>query len=127
MLNSGLSENSATVLSYAVPREEETEMTENMPLGPEEIRRLNRALMEKVLDKAAGDPEWKQRLLDDPEAAINEAGFPEGEKIQQMQEASVEAEGTEVMGQQLSMNWACPMPNCKGPGVDPDTWVPNTL
>jgi hypothetical protein len=26
--------------------------------------------MEKVLDKAASDPEWKQRLLDDLEAAI---------------------------------------------------------
>ncbi len=101
-------------------------MTEGTPMTPEQFRRLNRDLMEKVLDKAASDPEWKQRLLDDPEAAINEAGFPEAQRLRQMQ-ASVEAEGTEVMGQQLSMNWACPMPNCKGPGVDPDTWVPHTL
>ena len=96
-------------------------------MTPEQFRQLNRDLMEKVLDRAASDPEWKQRLLDDPEAAIDEAGFPEGEKIRQMQ-ASMEAqEGAEVMGQQLSMKWACPMPGCKGPEMDPDTWVPNTL
>ncbi len=61
-----------------------------MPSTPEQLRQLNRNLMEKVLDRAASDPEWKQRLLDDPEAAIQEASFPETRQIREMQ-ASVEA------------------------------------
>jgi hypothetical protein len=69
------------------------------PMMPEEIRRLKRDLMEKVLDKAASDPVWKQRLLDDPEAAIEEAGFPESRQLREMQ-ASLEAEEeAEVSGQ----------------------------
>jgi hypothetical protein len=53
-------------------------MTESTPpTTPEQLRQLNRTLMEKVLDRAASDPEWKRRLLDDPEAAITEADFPE--------------------------------------------------
>ncbi len=76
-------------------------MTENMPLGPEEIRRLNRVLMEKVLDKAASDPGWKQRLLDDPEAAMAEADFPEARGLREMQAAIVGTqEEAEVTGQQ---------------------------
>jgi hypothetical protein len=74
-------------------------MTEGTPQTPEEIRRLNRALMEKMLDRAASDPEWKQRLLDDPEAAIAEAGFPEVRQLREMQ-ANIEAqEEAEVTGQ----------------------------
>lgn len=60
---------------------------------------MNRDLMEKVLDRAESDPEWKQRLLDDPEAAIAEADFPEARELQRMR-ASVEAgEEAEVTGQ----------------------------
>jgi hypothetical protein len=66
-------------------------MTESMPPTPEEIRRLNRDLMERVLDKAASDPVWKQRLLDDSKAAIEEASFPETRQLREMQ-ASLEAE-----------------------------------
>lgn len=66
-------------------------MTEGTPQTPEEIRRLNRDLMEKMIDKAASDSEWKQRLLDDSEAAIEEAGFPETRQLREMQ-ASLEAE-----------------------------------
>ncbi len=75
-------------------------MTEGTPPTPEEIRQLNRDLMQKILDKAAKDPVWKQLLLDNPEAAILEAGFPEAERLREMQ-ASVEAarEETEVQGQ----------------------------
>ena len=93
-------------------------MTENMPLGPEEIRRLNRALMEKVLDKAASDPEWKQRLLDDPEAAVMEADFPEARQLQDIQ-ASLPQE--EVRGHGFGMQL---LNRCID---DPDTWVPNTV
>ena len=49
-------------------------------LSPEEIRQLNRSLMEKV----ASDPEWKQRLLDDPEAAMMETGFLEARQLEEM-------------------------------------------
>ena len=73
-------------------------MTESRPpMTPEQFRRLNRDLMEKVLDKAASDPEWKQRLLDDPEAAITEADFPETRRFREMQ-ASREAQEAEVSG-----------------------------
>lgn len=72
-------------------------MTEATPLIPEQLRQLNRDLMEKMLDKAASDPTWKQRLLDDPEAAIIEAGFPEAERLREIQ-ASTQAEEAEVMG-----------------------------
>ena len=72
-------------------------MAEGHSLNPEEIRQLNRSLMEQMLDKAASDPEWKQRLLDDPEAAIVEAGFPEAEKLREIQ-ASAQAEEAEVVG-----------------------------
>jgi hypothetical protein len=72
-------------------------MTENTPPTLEEIRQLNRALMERVLNRAASDPEWKQRLLDDPEAAILEAGFPEAKKLQEAQALSL-SEEAEVSG-----------------------------
>jgi hypothetical protein len=52
----------------------------------EEYRQVQRSFMEKVLDRAASDPVWKERLLDDPEAAIREAGFPESQQIQRIQQ-----------------------------------------
>jgi hypothetical protein len=73
-------------------------MTENTPPTPEEIRRLNRDLVERVIDKAESEPQWKQRLLDDPEAAIMEADFPEARQLREMQ-ASGRVEETEVTGQ----------------------------
>ena len=74
-------------------------MTEGTPLTAEQFRQLNRSLMERVIDRAASDPEWKQRLLDDPEAAIREAGFPEAERLREMQ--SLPAEGSEVYGHMI--------------------------
>ncbi len=76
-------------------------MTEGTPPTPEGIRRLNRSLMEKVIDKAASDPEWKQRLLDDPEGAIEEAGFPEARQLQEMQASGGVQEEAEVTGQRM--------------------------
>lgn len=72
-------------------------MNEGNALTPEQLRRLNRGLMEKVLDRAAGDPAWKQRFLDDPEAALREAGFPEAEELRENQEGTPVEE--EVAGQ----------------------------
>jgi hypothetical protein len=61
-------------------------LTEGMPLTLEQSRQLSRSLTEKVLDKAISDPTWKQRLLEDPEAAMQEANFPEAQQIQRMQQ-----------------------------------------
>ena len=58
-------------------------MTEGTPMTPEEFRQLNRDLMEKMIDKAASDPVWKQRLLDDPEAAMLEADFSEAQRLRE--------------------------------------------
>ena len=64
-----------------------TESTSPEERGPgltfEQARQLNRSLTEKVLDKAARDPQWRQLLLDDPEAAMQEANFPEIEELGQ--------------------------------------------
>ena len=73
-------------------------MAEGASLIAEQLRRLNRDLMEKVLDRAASDPEWRQRLLDDPEVAIQEADFPEVRRLREMR-ARMEAQEAEVAGQ----------------------------
>ncbi len=74
-------------------------MTEGMPpMTPHQIRQLNRDLMEKMLDKAESDPAWKQRLLDDPEAAMMEAGFPETQQLRQAQTSALASEEAEVAG-----------------------------
>jgi hypothetical protein len=52
-----------------------------------------------VLAKAASDSEWKQRLLNDPEAAMAEADFPEAREIREMQANWEAQEETEVVGQ----------------------------
>ena len=76
-------------------------MAENKPSATsEQLRQLNRNLMEKMLDKAASDPEWKQRLLDDPEAAMLQADFPEVRQLQEVQ-ASMGAQELEVTGQKM--------------------------
>ncbi len=77
-------------------------MTEGVPSTAEEIRQLNRNLMEKVLDRAASDTEWKQRLLDDPGEAMMEADFPEIRQLREMQ-ARIEAQEAEVAGQMLGV------------------------
>ncbi len=71
----------------------------------EETRQLQSSLTEKVLDKAASDPQWKQLLVENPEAAMQQANFPEAQKImqrlQEMREGSrpLQEEEAEVMGQ----------------------------
>lgn len=76
-------------------------MTEGTPMVPEEFRQLNRNLMEKVLDRAASDPAWRERFLDDSEAAKSEAGFPELQSLEEVFEAAVRAQSSEgeVQGQ----------------------------
>jgi hypothetical protein len=68
-------------------------MAEGRPRAPEELERLRRETMERILDRASSDPEWRQRLLDDPEAAIAE--FPETQSVREMQ--STPPEGVEPL------------------------------
>ena len=72
----------------------------------EQTKQLQRNLTEKVLDRAASDPEWRQRLLDDSEAAMREAAFPEAEKLREIHKGvrsrSSSPEDEEVRGQSSS-------------------------
>ena len=68
-------------------------MAEDRPRAPEELDRLRRETMERILDRASSDPEWRRRLLDDPEAAM--ADFPETQSIREMQ--STPPEGVEPL------------------------------
>lgn len=73
--------------------------TESRPPISEERRQLNRSLTEKVLERAASDPRWKQQLLDDPEAAMRTADFPETQQILETQASAEAPEEYEVRGQ----------------------------
>jgi hypothetical protein len=74
-------------------------MAEDIP-PREELRQLRRSLTEKVLDKAASDPAWRQQLLDNSEAAMQEAGFREIQRLEEMnQSAAAQEERAEVSGQ----------------------------
>jgi hypothetical protein len=72
----------------------------------EESRQVQRSLTEKILDKAASDLRWKERLLDDPEVALQEADFPESQWLVQLRQqmrpqegVTVSASEAEVLGQ----------------------------
>ena len=81
-------------------------MTEDIPPTSDESRQLSRSLTEKVLDRAASDPLWKQQLLDDPEAAMREANFPETQRIQELGKSAAEAsQAAEVRGQGCPVNY----------------------
>jgi hypothetical protein len=70
------------------------EVTTMPTTAQEEHRQLQRSLTEKMLDKAASDPTWKQRLLDNPEVAMQEANFPEAQQLQELGQT----EGTAEVG-----------------------------
>lgn len=72
-------------------------MAESSPPTSEEMRQLSRSLMDKVLDKACSDPTWKQQLLDDPQAAMRAANFPEAQRLEEIRQKE---EAAEVRGQQ---------------------------
>lgn len=78
-------------------------MTESTPPNLERLRQLNRDLLEKVIDKAASDVPWKQRLLNNPDAAIIEAGFLEARQIQEIQASMGAQEEAEVAGQAINI------------------------
>ena len=82
-------------------------MAESRPPTLEQTRQLYRSLTEKVLDKAASDPAWKQQLLDDSEAAMQEAQFPEIRQLQQIEQSAQQAREAqpEVAGQVCKWTW----------------------
>jgi hypothetical protein len=71
---------------------------EAMPTPQEEYRQLQRSLWEKMLDRAASDPAWKQWLLDDPEAVMSPANFPEIEKLEEMRQSAETSREAEAVG-----------------------------
>jgi hypothetical protein len=63
----------------------------------EEYRQVSQRLTEKILDRAASDPTWKQLLLDDRATALRAANFPEIEKLDELRHRA------EVEGQMLPL------------------------
>ena len=80
-------------------------MAQDMPPTFEQTRQLHRSLTEKVLDRAASDPQWKQQLIDDPEAAMRTANFPETQQLQQMQASAGASREGEVRGQDFELEF----------------------
>jgi hypothetical protein len=66
------------------PPEQPPEATMVTPI--EEYKQLLQSLTEKVLDRAATDPLWKQRLLDDAPSAMREAGFLEVKRLDEIRQ-----------------------------------------
>ena len=50
----------------------------------EEYTKLERDLREKILEKAAGDPEWMREYVENPGDALKSAGFPEADRIREI-------------------------------------------
>ena len=100
-------------------------MTENTPLTPEESRLLSRSLTQKVIDKATSDPLWKQQLLDDPEATLRAANFPELKRVEEMiHRARGSRETSEVQGQGVYDLDRLDTSNLALAPVDPYPWYP---
>jgi hypothetical protein len=75
--------------------------------------------MEKMLDKAASDPLWKQRLLEDPKAAMQEADFPEARQLGELRQA----EGTaEVEGHGLASDYRADITESMSSGCYNHCW-----
>jgi hypothetical protein len=98
-------------------------MAESMPPTPEELQQLQRSLNEKVLDRAASDPQWKQQLLDDPDITLRESGFPEFQRIEELRqrEAQEEAEVTGQATRRVAADDPCVCKNIHNP-TDFYTW-----
>jgi hypothetical protein len=82
----------------------ESTMPEAISLPQEEYRQLQRSLWEKMLDKAEHDPQWRQQLLDDPEATMRAANFPEIERLAEMRQQTEEVRG-QYWDDRTYLNW----------------------
>ena len=64
----------------------------------EEYKQLMESLTDKVLDRAASAPLWKELFLTDPQAAMREAGFLEYQRLEEIrQEAEVQGHYMDLM------------------------------
>ncbi len=83
-----------------LPSVQPPESTTPMGAGHEHARLL-RSLTEKILDRAATDPSWKQQLLDEPQAALRTANFPEYQRLEEMRRSGLGSQegAEEVWGQ----------------------------
>lgn len=68
-------------------------MTEGMPPTLVQMQEMQRALAEKVLDKACEDSEWKKQLIEDPQLAMRQANFPEYQQIREVTQQQAEVQG----------------------------------
>lgn len=59
-----------------------------------DFEQQRRDLMRRIVEKVASDPEFRDRIVDDPEGALSAAGF--NRELQDLQEA--EAGDAEVSG-----------------------------
>ena len=62
---------------------------------PDEDRELERRLREKILEKAANDPDWRQQYVENPEDALNAAGFDETQRLREFHEVANRGESEE--------------------------------
>ena len=49
-----------------------------------QIQELEKSLREKILAKAAEDPSWMSKYVENPREALQDAGFPEPEQLQKI-------------------------------------------
>jgi hypothetical protein len=90
------------MLESTMPIEQPREATS----AQEDYRELNRRLTQQMLNRAASDPTWKQQLLDDPEAAMRAANFPEIQRLAEMRESVSSTSPTEeVVGHCWYTSW----------------------
>jgi hypothetical protein len=93
----------------AKPPEQQLPEAANVP-PVDEYQELSQSLTEKVLDRAASYPLWKQRLLTDPEAAMREANFPEYQKLKEIRQEEAEVRGQVSLvpsGHSQAFYWKC--------------------
>ena len=65
-------------------------------MNPEQYLSRERALSEKILERAAEDDQFRQQLLDDPEGALQQGGL-DGD-IEELQESLASLETDDVQG-----------------------------
>ena len=62
-------------------------MAANQQITQEEYTQLERDLRERILEKAASDPDWMRQYVDNPHEALQAAAFPEAEKIREIHQS----------------------------------------
>ena len=91
-----------------VPQGPQDELPEGANAVPEDVQaeyeRRERAVWEQILDRTASDAEFRQRFLDDPEAAAAELGLADELKDLDPESGPITALA-EVSGQSAWWSW----------------------